>query len=45
MIHIVNKEQKMKEIFEIAQKVKSGKIVPANTYDSIDDFANKLRSK
>ena len=45
MQEIINKEEKMRDIFETAQKVKNGTIKPAKVYDSIEDFAQKLRSK
>ena len=43
MTEIVNKEEKMRNIFETAQKMKSGTIKAAKVYDSIDDFALRLK--
>lgn len=37
-------EEKMRDIFETAQKMKNGTIKPAKEYDSIDDFI-KARKK
>jgi len=45
MQDIINREEKMRNIFETAQKMKNGKITPAKVYDSIEDFAKKRRSK
>lgn len=43
MQEIINKEEKMRNIFETAQKMKNGTIKAAKVYDSIDDFATKLK--
>lgn len=43
MQEIINKEEKMRNIFETAQKMKNGTIKAAKVYDSIEDFATKLR--
>jgi hypothetical protein len=40
---ITNKEEKMRNIFETAQKMKNGTIKPAKVYESITDFATELR--
>ena len=45
MHHIHNQEEKMRAIFETAQKMKNGTIKPAAVYDSIDDFIQKYKSK
>jgi len=42
---IVNREEKMRNIFETAQKMKNGTIQPAKVYNSIEDFASELKSK
>jgi len=42
MIEINNKEEKMRNIFETAQKVKNGTIKAAKTY-TVDEFAKKLK--
>ena len=39
MAEIINQEEKMRNIFETAQKMKNGTIKPAKVYDSIEDFA------
>jgi len=43
MQEIVNKEEKMRNIFETAQKMKNGTIKSAKVYDSIDDFASRSK--
>ena len=43
MQEIINREEKMQKIFETAQKMKNGTIKPAKVYDSIDEFAKKLK--
>ena len=43
MAEIVNQEEKMRNIFETAQKMKNGTIKAAKVYDSIDDFTKKLK--
>ena len=43
MYEIANREEKMRKIFETAQKMKNGTITPAKTYDSIDEFAKYLK--
>jgi hypothetical protein len=45
MQEIINREEKMRNIFETAQKMKNGTIKPAKVYNSIDEFANKLKTK
>lgn len=45
MQKIVNQEEKMRNIFETAQKMKNGTIKPARVYNSIEDFASELKSK
>ena len=45
MAEIVNQEEKMRNIFETAQKIKNGTIKPAKVYDSIEDFANHHQIK
>ncbi len=45
MQKIVKREEKMRKIFETAQKMKNGTITPAKTYDSIDEFAKDLKNK
>lgn len=45
MQEIVNREEKMRKIFETAQKMKDGTIKPAKTYDSIDEFAKSLKNR
>lgn len=41
----INKEEKMRNIFETVQKLKNGTMKPAKVYDSIDEFANKLKTE
>ena len=43
MQEIINREEKMQNILETAQKMKNGTIKPAKVYDSIDEFAKKLK--
>jgi len=45
MAEIVNQEEKMRNIFETAQKMKNGTIKPAKVYDSIEDFETQLRTE
>jgi len=42
---IINQEEKMRNIFETAQKMKNGTIKPAKVYDSIEDFATMQKRK
>lgn len=44
MAEIINKEEKMRDIFETAQKMKNGTIKTAKVYDSIEDLI-KSRKK
>ena len=44
MQEIVNREEKMRKIFETAQKMKDGTITPAKTYN-IGEFAKKLKDR
>ncbi len=41
MQEIANREEKMRNIFETAQKMKNGTIKPARVYNSIEEFAKK----
>ncbi len=45
MQEIINREDKMRNIFETAQKMKNGTIKPAKIYNSIDEFAKKLKNE
>ena len=45
MQEIVNREEKMRNIFETAQKMKNGTIKPAKIYNSIDEFAKELKNE
>jgi len=45
MQQIVDREEKMRNIFETAQKLKNGTMKPAKVYDSIDEFAKQLKTK
>jgi hypothetical protein len=45
MQEIVNREEKMRNIFETAQKMKNGKMMPAKVYDSIDAFAKQRKEE
>lgn len=45
MQQIINREEKMRNIFETAQKLKNGTIKPAKVYASIDEFAKQLKTK
>ncbi len=45
MSNVINREQKMRDIFETAQKMKNGTMTPAKVYNSIDEFANNLKSE
>ncbi len=38
MNRTINKAEKMKQIFETAQRMKKGEIVIAKKYDSVKDF-------
>jgi len=42
---IQNREDKMRTIFETAQKMKNGMIKPAKVYDGIDAFAKQLKKE
>ena len=42
--NIKNLDEKMDAIFKIARDVKSGKIKPAKSYDSLDAFVADLKS-
>lgn len=42
---ILNREEKMRNIFETIQKVKNGTIKPAKIYNSIDEFAERLKKE
>ncbi len=44
-MQVVNQEEKMRNIFETAQKMKSGAIKPAKIYNSIDEFAKALKNE
>ena len=41
----IDREEKMRNIFETAQKLKNGTIKPAKVYNSIDEFANRLKTQ
>lgn len=45
MQQIINREEKMRNIFETAQKLKNGTMKPAKVYNSIDEFAKHLKTK
>lgn len=42
---IQNREDKMRTIFETAQKMKNGTMKPAKVYDSIDAFAKQTKKE
>ena len=43
MAEIINQEQKMRNIFETAQKMKNGTIKTAKSYNSIDDLIQERK--
>ena len=44
MRKIQNQEEKMRTIFEIAQKMKSKKIKTAKSFDGVEDFIDTMKS-
>ena len=45
MQKIINKDEKMRQIFETVQKVKNGTIKTAKRYNSIDEFVADISKK
>ena len=45
MQEIINREEKMQNIFETAQKMKNGTVKPAKIYNSIDEFEKELKNE
>lgn len=43
MVHIVSRDEKMKQIFETAQKMKHGEIKTSKSFDSIEAFIDTVK--